>query len=158
MNKYIEGTGAVSIVGKRRKEKKMKKFMKKFLEKKESKKGFTLVELIVVLVILAILMAIMIPAMTGWIGKAKEKQNDLTARTAYLGAQSVAADILEKNDTITAAGGANPITLGAVEEYTGDLGLDENGFVYSTDGTTVESVTVTIGGKLATYPKTESTP
>lgn len=123
--------------------------MKKFWEKKESKKGFTLVELIVVLVILAILMAIMIPAMTGWIGKAKEKQNDLTARTAYLGAQSVAADILEKNDTFD----TDDITLDAVEEYTGDLGLDADGFKYETDGTTVTKVTVTIGKKEATYPK-----
>ena len=38
-----------------------------------NKKGFTLVEVIVVLVILAILMAIAIPALTGYIDKAKEK-------------------------------------------------------------------------------------
>lgn len=38
------------------------------------KKGFTLVELIVVLVILAILAALLIPALTGYIDKAKERQ------------------------------------------------------------------------------------
>ena len=41
--------------------------------KKNKKKGFTLVELIVVLVILAILAALLIPALTGYIDKAKKK-------------------------------------------------------------------------------------
>ena len=44
-------------------------------QKRRSKKGgFTLVELIVVLVILAILAALLIPALTGYIDKAKQKQ------------------------------------------------------------------------------------
>lgn len=70
----------------------MKKLMKKLWEKKDSKKGFTLVELIVVLVILAILAAIMIPAMVGWIDKAKEKQALIECRTYYLAAQTLAAE------------------------------------------------------------------
>ena len=41
---------------------------------KHKNKGFTLVELIVVLVILAILAALLIPALTGYIDKAKEKK------------------------------------------------------------------------------------
>ena len=41
--------------------------------KENKKKGFTLVELIVVLVILAILAALLIPALTGYIDKAKNK-------------------------------------------------------------------------------------
>lgn len=40
----------------------------------KNKKGFTLVELIVVLVILAILAALLVPALTGYIDKAKEKK------------------------------------------------------------------------------------
>ena len=44
-------------------------------QKRRSKKGgFTLVELIVVLVILAILAALLIPALTGYIDKAKQKK------------------------------------------------------------------------------------
>ena len=42
------------------------------LYSKNKKRGFTLVELIVVLVILAILAALLIPALTGYIDKAKK--------------------------------------------------------------------------------------
>jgi type IV pilus assembly protein PilA len=59
---------------------------------KENKKGFTLVELIVVLVILAILAAILVPALLGWIDKAKEKQIVVNARTVYLAAQTVVSE------------------------------------------------------------------
>ena len=45
-----------------------------FMAKKKSKRGFTLVELIVVLVILAILAALLIPALTGYIDKARKSQ------------------------------------------------------------------------------------
>ena len=44
------------------------------MAKKNSKRGFTLVELIVVLVILAILAALLIPALTGYINKARKSQ------------------------------------------------------------------------------------
>ena len=44
------------------------------LHSKNKKRGFTLVELIVVLVILAILAALLIPALTGYIDKAKKDQ------------------------------------------------------------------------------------
>lgn len=45
-----------------------------FMAKKNTKRGFTLVELIVVLVILAILAALLIPALTGYIDKARKSQ------------------------------------------------------------------------------------
>ena len=58
-------------------------------KKLKDKKGFTLVELIVVLVILAILAALLIPALTGYIDKAREQSlisegsMVLTAAQAY---------------------------------------------------------------------------
>lgn len=53
------------------------------------KKGFTLVELIVVLVILAILAALLIPALTGYIDKAKEKQITAETRQVVMAAQTI---------------------------------------------------------------------
>lgn len=44
------------------------------MAKNNKRRGFTLVELIVVLVILAILAALLIPALTGYIDKAKKNQ------------------------------------------------------------------------------------
>lgn len=57
--------------------------------KKNNKKGFTLVELIVVLVILAILAALLIPALTGYIDKAKEKQIIAETRQIVMAAQTL---------------------------------------------------------------------
>lgn len=58
--------------------------------KKSDKKGFTLVELIVVLVILAILAALLIPALTGYIDKAKEKSVTAECRQVVMAAQTLA--------------------------------------------------------------------
>lgn len=57
--------------------------------KNNNKKGFTLVELIVVLVILAILAALLIPALTGYIDKAREKQIVAETRQLVIAAQTL---------------------------------------------------------------------
>lgn len=62
---------------------------KKLKDLRKSKKGFTLVELIVVLVILAILAAILVPALLGYIDKAREKQITTDANAALTAAQSI---------------------------------------------------------------------
>lgn len=56
---------------------------------KENKKGFTLVELIVVLVIIVILAAMLIPALTGYIDKAKEKDIIAETRSAVMATQTL---------------------------------------------------------------------
>ena len=58
--------------------------------KRKKEGGFTLVELIVVLVILAILAALLIPALTGYIDKAKEKQVIAETRQCVMAAQTLA--------------------------------------------------------------------
>ncbi len=55
-------------------------------------KGFTLVEIIVVLVILAILAAAMIPALTGYIDKAKAKTAVAEARNVATAIQTLASE------------------------------------------------------------------
>lgn len=63
---------------------------KQMLKKmKNNKKGFTLVELIVVLVILAILAALLIPALTGYIDKAKRKSIVAETRQVVMAAQTL---------------------------------------------------------------------
>lgn len=47
--------------------------MKKVIMNRKNRRGFTLVELIVVLVILAILASLLIPALTGYVTKAKKQ-------------------------------------------------------------------------------------
>lgn len=67
-------------------------------QKRRSKKGgFTLVELIVVLVILAILAALLIPALTGYIDRAKEKNVIAETRQCVMAAQTLADEYYAKN-------------------------------------------------------------
>lgn len=65
---------------------------------KENKKGFTLVELIVVLVIIAILVAMLIPALTGYINRAKNKSIVAETRSVVMAAQTLADEAYAKAD------------------------------------------------------------
>ena len=61
--------------------------------KKSNDKGFTLVELIVVLVILAILAAILVPALLGYIDRARNSQTLLNAKSCLTAAQAEMSSI-----------------------------------------------------------------
>lgn len=69
--------------------------------KKGDNKGFTLVELIVVLVILAILAAILVPALLGYIDRAKSQQIVLNARSCYTAAQAEMSSMYGKGEDIS---------------------------------------------------------
>lgn len=58
---------------------------------RQNEKGFTLVELIVVLVILGILAAITVPALLGWIDKARNQDAILECRSVVMAAQGQVA-------------------------------------------------------------------
>lgn len=77
-------------------------------QKRRSKKGgFTLVELIVVLVILAILAALLIPALTGYIDKAKQKRIVAETRQCVMAAQTLYDEAYGKNSSADEAYGKN---------------------------------------------------
>ena len=75
---------------------------------KNNKKGFTKVELIVVLVILAILAAMLIPALTGYIDKAKRKAIVAETRQAVMAAQTI---VDEKYGVLATDATADAITI-----------------------------------------------
>ena len=82
-------------------------------QKRRSKKGgFTLVELIVVLVILAILAALLIPALTGYIDKAKQKQIIAETRQVVMAAQTLVDEAYGTKDVGVA------ITVGSADSDT----------------------------------------
>lgn len=68
--------------------------------KRSDNKGFTLVELIVVLVILAILAAILVPALLGYIDRARNQQIVLNARSCYTASQAEMSSMYGKNEAI----------------------------------------------------------
>lgn len=75
-----------------------KKQEEDFMRLKKGRKGFTLVELIVVLVILAILAALLVPALTGYIDKAKEKSVVAEARMILQAVQTEVSEIYGTSD------------------------------------------------------------
>ena len=104
---------------------------------KSSKKGFTLVELIVVLVILAVLAAMLVPALVGYIDRAKKEKEYQAASTAYAAAQALATEAYGMGDTV-----ASKVTAAEINKLTG---LTVNAIQYTTkatSGTTADAYTI----------------
>ena len=123
---------------------------KKFNENK--KKGFTLVELIVVLVILAILAALLIPALTGYIDKAKNKSLLAETRQTVMAAQTLVDEAYAKADigadTVKINGETGTVKVSdikALAEVDGTIGAVE-----VTNGK-ITSLAYTKSGKTCTY-------
>ena len=122
-------------------------------------KGFTLVELIVVLVILAILAALLIPALTGYIDKAKNKSIVAETRQVVMAAQTLVDEAYAKDQNTTVAfetsnsetpTTAGNITTGAIKklaEVKGDITVETDSI---SEGKVVK-ITYTNGGKTCTY-------
>ena len=126
--------------------------------KENKKKGFTLVELIVVLVILAILAALLIPALTGYIDRAKEKDIIAETRQTVMAAQTLVDEAYAKEDIKS-----NNITVGDATATINKADIAKLAEVTGTIGTvTVESGKVkkleyTKNGKKCTYENNEYT-
>ena len=102
--------------------------IKTIRDKMKDKKGFTLVELIVVLVILAILAAILVPALLGYIDKAREKQITTNANATYVAAQALLDERYGLNKKLS----TDPITQDEVIELT-DITTDAGDWSFSFD-------------------------
>ena len=138
-----------------------------FKKLKENKKGFTLVELIVVLVILAILAALLVPALTGYIDKAKRKSIVAETRQAVMAAQTLVDE--EYGKAVEGAklefGGSNTnLTYAKVKDLAEVKGNVKAVVVGTTTGTekysnagVVTSLTYENGGKTCVYTKDATT-
>lgn len=120
--------------------------------KKNKKKGFTLVELIVVLVILAILAALLIPALTGYINKAKDKQITAETRQVVMAAQTLVDEAYAKDskDDITIKTTGGTITYKAVYDLAEVKGEFVEDPVISKEGK-ITKVVYKNSGKQCTY-------
>ena len=125
-------------------------------QKRRSKKGgFTLVELIVVLVILAILAALLIPALTGYIDKARDKQIIAETRQAVMAAQTLYDEAYGKGaDATTVKKGTEETPLKKTDILADDgtkimKAADILTLAELTDRGTIADITI-VDGKIAT--------
>lgn len=121
--------------------------------KRKKEGGFTLVELIVVLVILAILAALLIPALTGYIDKAKEKGVISETRQCVMAAQTLADEEYAKGTTSIKENGNNSncsvANIKDLAEVTGTVNTFQ-----VTDGKVITLKYTAKNGKVCNYTKT----
>lgn len=125
--------------------------MKRFNLKK-SEKGFTLVELIVVLVILAILATLLVPALTGYIDKAKEKTLVSECRSAVVACQTLASEYYGESGGVYASSAENRAAVESLAELKANT---VTSFTVSASGKVTGLVYT--NGKIVTYAYTNGT-
>lgn len=109
---------------------------------KKDNKGFTLVELIVVIVILAILAALLVPALVGWIDKAKNEKYAVEARNIYLATQAEISTEYAKSSTFVPTPEVSGAMKDAIEETSNLTIATIKGMSYATDGYTIIGMTI----------------
>ena len=83
---------------------------------KSRKNGFTLVELIVVLVILAILAALLVPALTGYIDKARQSAVIAETRSVLQAVQTEVSELYGKDEYAEQARAASSFTIASKDD------------------------------------------
>lgn len=120
--------------------------------KRKKEGGFTLVELIVVLVILAILAALLIPALTGYIDKAKDKNTIAETRQCVMAAQTLADEDYAAGTA--ASDGTSTTTKCTVAEIKKLAEVKGDVTAYKVSGGKVDSLTYKgTDGRTCTYTK-----
>ena len=134
---------------------------------KSSKKGFTLVELIVVLVILAVLAAMLVPALIGYIDRARAEKEYQTAATVYGAAQAVITELYAKDEftdgQTSVSTGQKLVSMGDKDAVLALAGVDENAvseyeFNFDSETHIITDGTVTIGNAKYTLTITDGVP
>ena len=124
-------------------------------KKLKDKKGFTLVELIVVLVILAILAALLIPALTGYIDRAKEKNVIAETRQVVMAAQTLYDEAYGNSNTAPTFDKTNDIKYEDVAKLAEVKGtIDEITMGTGTNANKIGTVKYTHNNKTCTYSVT----
>ena len=118
---------------------------------KNSKKGFTLVELIVVLVILAIMAAMLVPALTGYIKKAREEKDYQAASSALVAAQAIVTEYYGVHADAELDDAMAEVDAGAVNALIGDGIVDDASVTALNSDFSIKKATFTINGNDYSY-------